>query len=467
MPLTGTTLLPDIGSLKYGTALGTADFTCLYRSIMSGKATKDASGRTVKFMEYTLSVDATVTLQGKNTTIDGQMTSLRRILDAQAGQLTFTGKGFGTLVVNPQGGVGQGGVFDVNWGPKPETIEFIPLGGSRSANVKWVVTFCIPEIDSPVRVRSGIENRPVLQFNFDTSLTYGDDFYSGIRYKGTLEIPLTREIQNKRTLSSTVDDFRTRFMAQIVTPDLLTRFRVKTRSFDVSRDKRTLEFTVELEEITPTGLPAGIESAEGEYTIRPLKESKTLQGTVRWICTLSMTYTIPNNVPKRLTWIMFANMWVFRMAQSRLADVPGIPGLVQINNNVAVNSYIGAGYQRNIEQFLAANNIVPGGTSNPLPAGNRIPDTIPGAIAQSKVAIPTSLVVREGLCLNSKTVTYEATWQLTTRLKRLLLAAGLFRPTGLEGGNLWAASVASISGGKSWLENRLDPAGEVIVDFGS
>jgi hypothetical protein len=467
MALTGQALLPDIGIIKYATALGTADFTCLYTSDISGKAVKDAAGRTVKYMEYTLSVDAIVTLQAGNTTTDNQMALLRRILDAQAGMLTYSGKGFGYLVVNPPGANNNNGnVFDVNWGPKPETIQFIPLGGSLSAQVKWVVTFCIPEINGPIKV--GPSNQPVLQFNFETKVTYGDDYYSGISYTGTLELPLTRPTQGTRTLTKTVDDFRVAFMARIVTPDLFPRFRVKSRNFGVSRDKRTLEFSVELEEVAPMGLPPGIEDAEGEYTIRPLRQSRTLQGTVMWICSLSMTYTIPNaNVPKRLTWLMFVNMWAFRMGQSQLADPgDGIPGFVLVPDNVAPNSYINVGNQAGITNYLWTTGVVPSGTNNPAPGGNRINGGT-GFGTQSKVAIPLSLTIREGLCRNSKTVTYEATWQLTTRLQRLLLASGLFRPTGIEGGNLWAASMANISGGKSWLKNRLDPAGDVIVDFGS
>ena len=35
-----------------------------------------------------------------------------------------------------------------------------------------------------------------------------------------------------------------------------------------------------------------------------------------------------------------------------------------------------------------------------------------------------------------------------------------------NGDNLWAASMQDVSGAYSWLPNTLDPAEDIIIDFG-
>jgi hypothetical protein len=63
---------------------------------------------------------------------------------------------------------------------------------------------------------------------------------------------------------------------------------------------------------------------------------------------------------------------------------------------------------------------------------------------------------------------------LIVNFDSLLLASGIWQydSTGeggdasAVGGQFWKASIKDISGWKSWLQNRLDPAADIIVDFG-
>ena len=87
---TGPATLPDVGTLSYNG--GT--FSPMFESNISGTAIKDEARRTVKLMEYVLTVDGYVTLEGGNDSIAPTMANLRRLLTAQAGALTYNGRGF-------------------------------------------------------------------------------------------------------------------------------------------------------------------------------------------------------------------------------------------------------------------------------------------------------------------------------------------------------------------------------------
>ncbi len=69
--------------------------------------------------------------------------------------------------------------------------------------------------------------------------------------------------------------------------------------------------------------------------------------------------------------------------------------------------------------------------------------------------------------LDSRTITFEASWKLLTSLSHILIASGVWRWfKGTLGGNLWSASVRDISGWKGNLANKLDPSADVVVDMG-
>src|SRR2546429_340022 len=135
---TGQAILPDVGTLSYNGVT----FSSLYKSTITGQAVLDNANRTIKQMDYTLVVDGVVTLQAGADSTDATWVNLRRRLDTPGGTLTYSGKGFGPLVVNAPG---DSTSRDVAWGPKPKTLEFIPLGGSRAATIRWTVLFSLGE----------------------------------------------------------------------------------------------------------------------------------------------------------------------------------------------------------------------------------------------------------------------------------------------------------------------------------
>jgi len=72
----------------------------------------------------------------------------------------------------------------------------------------------------------------------------------------------------------------------------------------------------------------------------------------------------------------------------------------------------------------------------------------------------------EGLYLDSKTMSFEAAWFLTTPFSLIFFGTGTWYWTPEVGGQAWAQSIQDIVGWKSWLANQLDPTGDVIVDMG-
>lgn len=93
----------------------------------------------------------------------------------------------------------------------------------------------------------------------------------------------------------------------------------------------------------------------------------------------------------------------------------------------------------------------------------------PAAPLRPSHAILIDFGFDEGLYLDSKTVTFHATWWFTCPWPHILNASGLWKKldeTFQNGNNLWAMSMRDIQGTQSWLRNRLDPALDIIVDFG-
>lgn len=441
---TGPSTLPSVSTLSYNGCT----FSPLYETTVSGAVVKDNANRTTKFMEYTITADGYVTLPENATTTNGVMQSLRKLLTAQAGTLVYSGRG-NDIIVNQPGSP----VADVAWGPVPELLEFQPLGGGRSAKIKWAVKVRIPEVPASNNGHLG----PVLQFNEETVVSYGDDGYSTISIRGTLEIPLTRPAQGTRTLTQTVDDFRQSFMDQVARSIDLTRFRVTKRDFPMSRDKRTMEWSFVAEELPYMGMPGGVVKAEGNYDVKPVKSGP---GLCAWTCTLSVDYTVAKNQPRRLAWFSFLALMRARMSYSRFATIPNANAATQNPPNNPAANFAG-------DATAATFAFVPGFQ---LASGayfyRRFFPRQQLNVQQSTNAILIDFSVSEGLYLNSKKIRFSAQWKLMTTFAGIMAASGLWVLVPTDGGNVWATSMQNISGSTSWLRNQFQANQDVIVDFG-
>ena len=434
---TGPSTLPAVGILSYNGCV----FSPLFETSINGKVIQDDAKRTTKYMEYDLVVDGFVTLPDNATSTQNTTKQLRQLLTAQAGILIYSGRGI-DLKINVPGTL----VKDAAWGPMPEVLDLQTLGAGRSAKIKWRVKVCVPEIAS-----TGIFS-PVLQFCEEVSVGYGEDGYSSLNIQGILEIPLTRPLQPNRFFDTTVDNFSTQYLNIIAAGIDLTRFRVTRREFTVSKDRRTINWSFAAEELPPQGLPADMTMARGSFNFRP---SKAGVGLCNWLCTLRVTYTVKKTAARREAWLAFLILLRLRMDASRLGliptpDGPQNPGLQALNTlgNVAGSGLI----QSTISMFQ----------------GVALWRRLVERQNQNALALRRAWLIEfsgdEGLYLDSKTMTFSATWKLVTTFDRILVASGLWRYVPSDGGNTWATNIRGISGAQSWLRNPVNP--DVIVDFG-
>lgn len=440
---TGPSVLPDVGELSYNGCL----FGPYFVTDVSGIIIKDEANRTTKLMEYTLKVDGYVTLVAGFNSINPTMVKLQTLLTQQAGQLIYVGRGF-DMIINEAGASVFGDVtLDVAWGPEPKLIEFQPLGGGLSAKVRWTVTTRVVWPNQGGKVG-------LLQFNCETAVSYNEDYFSSLSVRGTMEIPLTRVTPGTRTVTSTVDDFRSQLDTRIFAGIDLARFRVVKRSYPISRDKRTMTIDVQCEEKPYMDLPVGSTVAHGTFSVR----KKTAGfGFALWMCTLRATYVVQANAPRRMSWWAFLALLRCRMNQSIAGTIPGLTAaqVPQLNAQI-----------RKVQNL---------NKTSPVPPRSSL-TTIYSKILNQQASLGKPINAQifdfgfeEGLYEDSKSMSYYATWQITSDLSSILLASGLWVKLPEEDtrdNNLWAMSMGSVSGSTSWMTNRLDPGLDIIVDFG-
>lgn len=449
---TGPSLLPDVGKASYNGCV----FSALFESNVSGTVVKDNAGRTTKFMDYVITLDGYVTLPTGATNIEATAQTMSVLLSAQGGELLYNGRGIKLNV----GGRGSP-VQDVAWGPTTELHEFQPLGGGLSAKCKITIRTRIVQ-GQVVKIGGRLQQGFVLQFNQEIGVTYNEDGFSSLSIRGTLEVPMTRPSQEVRTLTSTVDDLREKYMNEIVKSIDLDRFRITKRNFPVSRDRRTMEWDFEAEELPYMQMPAGCTIARGNYTVRPAKQG---MGLCTWFCTLSATYTVRKDSSRRTAWLAFLALLRERMHNSSKGNVPAnLLAQEQQNNAPPVQNQLanlaGAGFA------LLSNN--------PSAVGAAVAEQMlnrqAAQVRAGRRAFLIDFNFNEGVYLDSKAVTFGASWRLVTTFSHILMASGIWRKLderNQSGDNYWAVSMRDISGPFSWTANRVDASQDVIVDFGN
>ncbi len=430
---TGPSTLPDVGELSYNGCV----FSPLFATEVSGAFVKDDAGRTTKTIEYTITADGYVTLPDGEANVHARMATLEALLSAPAGALRYEGRGI-EVDVNI-----AGGDRDVAWGPIPEILDITPLGAGRSAHIKWTVKTRIPP-----RVPKGTTFRlgPVLQFCYDTSTSYDDAGYCTWHMSGIVEIPLTRNGTTNRTVTTTADNFRENFPGRLLATIDLKRFKVMQRDFKLSKDKRTLEFSIEAREHSWMINPPDITIARGQFTFKPVK---TGAGLCNWLCTLTCTYTVAKERPRRIAWLAFLALLRVRLNAGNLNGAIPAPGG---NQNPALN-FITA----TVPPFIALDigmRLWRRMTQNPRP------------IPPNRKVFLVDFSGSEGLYEDARTVTFSATWRLGTTFTTILVASGLWKKVPEHTEQIWATSVSNISGYSSWYQNRADPAADAIIDFG-
>jgi hypothetical protein len=126
--------LAATGTLSYNGV----EFTGADHITAETAAVYDDSGRTVKAHRITISVQTIITDSDGSST-DSTLETMRFLLGQAGKVLVFKNKGFGDdLVLN------RGAKKDIDNGPKPEILSWVPVGNDLAADVNWRVTVMIP-----------------------------------------------------------------------------------------------------------------------------------------------------------------------------------------------------------------------------------------------------------------------------------------------------------------------------------
>lgn len=453
---TGSAPLPDLGTLSYNTVT----FSSLYHTKVSGRWVKDAANRTVRYFEINLEATGVVTRStppaANVTTTDQALTGMLLLLNQQAGRLEYSGRGFGSkVVINDPNGT----FFDVAWGPVPEVLDFQPLGNASSAYVTWRVTARLNEYPATTSLATKLTNAgAIIQLTVENDVTYDDEGYSTLSKRGTLEIPLTRATPETRSSSTTVDDYRASAIQLLFSDIDLTRFRVTRRHFSMSRDRRTMDFDIQVEEIPPMGDPPGATNARGRFTVRPAHTGGKgiVAGFAQWLCSLSITYVIRRDLPRRVAYLAFVYMVWYRMQFSRKAFT-GKPGVNTPQNTPTPNAVNPKAEPVRLQDFNDQEQFY----ANLMSRLGR------GQLKNDPKAFLVDFGLDEGMHRDSKTITFEASWLLFTTFPFLLQSCGVWRADkNAVGGPVWAQAMQDIQGWRSWEPNSFDPESDVIVDMG-
>ena len=209
----------------------------------------DDAERVVVCHHYTVRVVGVVA--GDGGTTDQEMQQIRAQLTKPGRRMAIRGAGFYDLVVN------QAGVTDCRFGPKPRVINWTPIGSAQAAEVEWEcetwIVFCADALD------------PTEPIAFNYGVNYALDL-RGLTTRtisGYIEIAMNRTDPDAQTIPHTVDEWRER-----VRQDIPDHFQRTSQNFQISPDKRRLDFSIvdtELPNNNP--YPRGVAKVSGHHRV--------------------------------------------------------------------------------------------------------------------------------------------------------------------------------------------------------
>lgn len=186
------------------------------------------------------------------------------------GALIFQGRGLG----NPDINTGQ--MRDLMWGPKPGPVQLDVIGAGNAVKLTWNVEFTVPCCPG------GQYQFALMEFVFTVEHDVDDAGFITRRIRGHLQIPMTRNNVDDRTLSDSADLYR-----RVVPLPLLLGFKRTWQPWVLSEDRRRLDFGYTDEEQGSEPLPPGIVEATVSETANSSGAALT-----QWTHTIEGNYRI-------------------------------------------------------------------------------------------------------------------------------------------------------------------------------
>jgi hypothetical protein len=291
---------------------------------MEARPQYDASGRTVIYIVYTITIKAIVSVSNIGgfealvglppaalMTTDAFYNTARQEL-TRPGQLFFyQDNGFGDFTLNVGGG---GDKQDVVWGPKPRMLQWKPLGAQYSSEMVWTVEVAIPECANAKF--AGVNNWMEFCFGVDYTVDGG---YTTRSINGFLRVPQTRGGVNVRTLAYTADQAR-----ELIYQPPIAGFRRMPATFKLSQDKCRLDFTFVDQQAGPNYPPQGVVDVQATQTV----ESGTFWGGML-SGLLTATYEIAQGLPYDRSDCLDHFLALLQQKQQAAAAIRFAPDLTQ------------------------------------------------------------------------------------------------------------------------------------------
>lgn len=286
--------LPATGTLAYGDI----SFDGYVRTTATMTPVWDRARRVVKWVKFVFDIAGVVNDSTFGT--DDEMDSRLAFLLRPGLEFRFQNKGLGADIhVN-----GSSNIRDSDWGPKPISMTWTPIGNDRTALVRWQVEVCIPTCANPVY--EGIS-----EFSYGGTVDVDRNGYSTRSISGILAIAQTR--RNGRVPAS-ADDFKDAIVFPV--PDGFERIQNR---WEVTPSKSELTFVIVDKEIR-SPYPLGATTVEAGHRVSGSLQSGNF---TKWDVTLSARIVLPPNRPKSDTWRVFKQIVISKIGELLKGDRDG------------------------------------------------------------------------------------------------------------------------------------------------
>lgn len=409
--------LPAVGFVSYNGY----QLPPVFKATGMARNVYDLANRTVKYVNYVIHLQWEVTGGDPPTFIEGAQTDasiekLRKCLMEAGGPFYFQNQGFGNFSVN------AGGVTDVAFGPTPLDFSWAPIGSNRACRVNWSIEAHVPECCQTTPVYAG---RP-MEWTFEISTAIDNHGMTTRTVTGTIEIPMTRQ---GHAIPDIADDYRERINAG--TMPVPYGFK-RQQTFNVSRDKRTLDFSITDTEIdSNNSYPVGIVDVDVHYSVNQL-------------------YTTVGGILGDLT---------------RL--IPGISALrgIPIPTNIYVATMSGSYKVLSGEPYTRAYDAFQALVSDRRANAARFGKIIRDMGLESAAGIPAGFNFDEGIY--DRSVSFSQTWYMPMLFEKLMAASGIWTkvPSAFNNGGLWQSSMINAFGVRGIAGLRNNASDDVIVDL--
>lgn len=258
----------------------------------------DKTGRTIKYHTLIVTVDCVITdytrpsPTASSPTIDNEMDAIRKRLMEPRQGLKVRYQGLGNIEVNTGVSTSDGLMVDINNGPKPQVLEWQPLGGGSAAHIQWLVS---AQIGPCFRIF------PFVSATYSQKYSFSPQGFLTRSLMGEAEFAVGRQYTGSDKAVGNIDLTKVKQRWQEAINYFNTIFKDgegfhRTVDTEIDEAKRIIKYSIKEEEIpSPTPYPKGAFDANFNESL----SSNLSAGFRTWNWTLSGTISVNNHVQGR------------------------------------------------------------------------------------------------------------------------------------------------------------------------